>query len=114
MDDGSDFFPLVEKKNIRFFSTSSIVLFLPWPVHTPCMSSAKTTTAATATEKPLANEILASNTQSNEKLSHKTPLDLEASASSLAAASVVSHRRQVLGVAAAELRALPAGRVSWA
>jgi len=45
-------------------------------------------------------------------IANKTPLDLAASASELAAANAASLRRRVLGVAAAELRALPAGRVS--
>ena len=53
------------------------------------------------------------SSETSQKLSTKpTPLDVAASASELAAANAATLRRRVLGVAAAELRALPSGRVS--
>ena len=53
-----------------------------------------------------------SESQNTSSAEAATPLDLAASASELAAANVAALRRRVLGVAAAELRALPPGRVS--
>ena len=75
------------------------------------MFSANATAAAAATAIATAAE--ASHSSESQKLSTKaTPLDLAASALELAAANAATLRRRLLGVAAAELRALPSGRVS--
>jgi len=57
--------------------------------------------------------IATSEIETTRNQRRKTPLELAASASELAAVvAPAAARRRVLGVAAAELRALPPGRVS--
>ena len=68
------------------------------------MSSANVTTSTEAAKANHSTEKLSTNKA-------RTPLGVATSASELAAANAATLRRRVLGVAAAELRALPAGRV---